>query len=170
MRPLAARRTGIHRRHVDVAPTLVHNHEISCGALGNAVLIGTALLLVALGGTQRLFLRVQPKRLIARPTVHWLNVVPCVAFQRSVCSAIVASGSASNCAHNAACCVGGMGRRRPDGRCAARSGCMRRKATKRLIVAKLTPKVAATSARPMPRSTAANIRWRRSTEYAFIPQ
>ena len=38
------------------SPALVHDYEVRGGALGDAVWIGLALLLVALGGTQRLFL------------------------------------------------------------------------------------------------------------------
>ena len=50
----------------------------------------------------------------------------------------------------------------------ASSALRRVRASKRLIVDKLTPKVAATCVRGIPRSTAATIRWRRSIEYAFI--
>ncbi len=63
------------------------------------------------------FLRVQPKRRMARPKFHWLRVVPCAAFHRLAWWAKVASGCASSCACSAAYWSGAMVAGRPGGTC-----------------------------------------------------
>ncbi len=81
----------------------VHHHDVVRNALGYPVSVRVPGCFVPFGGAQRLFLRVQPRRRIARPTVHWLRAVPWVVFHSRVCASIVASGLASNCAHSARC-------------------------------------------------------------------
>ena len=55
-------RTGVDGCQVDVASAFVHDDEIVGGTNRYSFSICCSGLLVALGGSQRLFLRVQPKR------------------------------------------------------------------------------------------------------------
>jgi hypothetical protein len=86
----------------EIAAGLVHHHERRCRLVCDAFTKRLALLLVARGSAQALFLRVQPRRRIARPRVHGRNVVPWVALHSSACWAQVASGWASRCARSMA--------------------------------------------------------------------
>ncbi len=94
-------RTGITRGQIEGATRLVHNHEHLGGPVRDAVTKELALCLITLACPYRLFLRVHPARRMARPRVHWLKLVPCVAFHNAACCTNVASGWAASWACNA---------------------------------------------------------------------
>ena len=93
--PLAFGRTRIAWGQVQVGAKLVDDDEIS---RINLLLEDGKLSTcpgVALAGNQALFLRVSPKRVMARRRVEGLSVTPWLAFHWAVCSASVASGIAA---------------------------------------------------------------------------
>ena len=156
--------TGVPWGEVHSGSARVHHHESMAITLSYALPLCLALLLVALGGTQRLVLRVQPSRLLARAIARVLSCTPCACSPRAQWVARVASGSAAHCAHRAARCSGRSLVGHPGDGLGVRSPVSRRCASSRLIVARLTPNIAATSRRGMVRSTAVSTRSRRSTE------
>ncbi len=82
--PFTFQGTGIDRCQIDITATFIHHDYQILVVAGYLSAVGSSGLLVPLGGSQRLFLRVQPKRLIARPTVHSLTDVAWVAFHNWV--------------------------------------------------------------------------------------
>src|SRR3712207_357662 len=87
------------RCQIDSCTTLIDHHKVMQIPPGDPLAVRGALLLIALGGTQRLFLRVQPRRLMARAIARVLSCTPCTCSQREQCVARLASGFAAHCAH-----------------------------------------------------------------------
>src|SRR5436305_5177635 len=82
---LAFRRAGVERRQTDVGATLVNHDECVRIELLEMCSPGCSCLFVAFCGTQRLFFRVQPTRLMARPIVVGLTRKPCSCSQTWQC-------------------------------------------------------------------------------------
>ena len=163
--PFATGGAGIARGHIQVRAKLIDHDDIGWV---NVLLLdqkANTVPPIALGSDQRLFLRVNPRRRIARPSVHWLMLVPCSAFQRAVCSASVASGTAATWARTASSWADGMvGATPPEAGRGEASPVSRRAASQRLRLARLTWKVVTTEVRGVPRSRAASTRSRKSVE------
>ena len=70
---LPAWRTSIERRQVEITAAFVKYHEVVRAALPNLLTEGFACSFIAFAGTESLFLRVQPRRVIARSMVLGLT-------------------------------------------------------------------------------------------------
>src|SRR5207302_11281243 len=86
----------------DVGATLVKHDDLASIQVLQLVSPGCSCLFVAFSGTHRLFFRVHPTRLMARPIVVVLTRKPCSCSQLRQCISKVASGYACNWATNPA--------------------------------------------------------------------
>ena len=76
MGTLPTRGTGVERREGDVTATFIHKHKFVDRQVADQVTPGGTICFAPLGGKERLFLRVQPKRRMARRIVAMLTCCP----------------------------------------------------------------------------------------------
>jgi len=166
--PLAFRGSGVQGSQRDRGPAFVNHDELLAIELAGLLSPGSPRLFVALGGHHRLFFRVQPSCLIARPIVLALTSCPCSVFHIWQCSSSVADGLASNwgsrSAHTASRFFAGL----PGMAFGARSPSSFRCLRYRLMVERDTPSISLISSRDFSSSTARTTRSLRSVKYAFM--
>src|SRR6266567_1351866 len=91
-------RSCINGRERNIGATLIHKDQLLGWQWAYFCSPGGSLLLVALRGTQRFFLRVQPTRRMARLIVVRSTHMPCVLSQSWQWASSVLSGWAFSCA------------------------------------------------------------------------
>ncbi len=103
--PLSSGSPGVKPRQSDVGPAFVHEYKL-CGVyVLHLISPSTSLFFVSFGGTQTLFLSVQPSLWrIARDIVEMETLSHCLTSHSWQCLSKVASSCSSSCFHKALLC------------------------------------------------------------------
>jgi hypothetical protein len=167
--PYATRRPGMRRGEAQMASRLVQEDEVLGTDCGHSRSPGGTRRLIPLTCRQRLFFRVQFRRLIVRLIVAVLTATPAVSRHHEHNSANVDAGRSVRRSGRAACSGAIFNGGAPGTGFGVSLPVSRFKRSHRSTVGKDTSKRAATSLRRCPPSTATTTRSRKSSEYGFIP-
>src|ERR687897_1522164 len=166
VRPLPFGCPGVEPGEGDVGRALVHEHQPPRIDRSQALSPSASRFFVPLGGTQRLFLNVQPSLRTARLMVETDTLAPPRSSHNSQWCASVASSFSSSCSHKArlSCGVAKMEGVRPGEGFGTRSPVCLLRLRYLSMVGIETPKVLTTSLLGIPRSTASSTFSLRSSE------
>jgi len=169
VRPLTPRRPGVTRSEPAMAAGLVQPDPGRRIDEGGEFAPGASPHCVALARRQRLFFRVQPRRVSARLIVAVLTSTPACSTHQAHCSESVASACVLRRSGSAASRAFVLTATGPGTGFGATAPVSRFNRSHRSIVGSDTANRAATSSRGVPINTDRTTHSRRSSEYGFMP-